>query len=143
MLDECKHKVDKYGLRDKSCFIKSDILEYEFAKNEKYDCVLIGFLLSHFTRSQEETFFKKLKAVLNKGAEILIIDSTWTKVRAKNQNKEDISERRLNDGRTFKIYKRYFDAGDLAALLDRNGFIVKNDFFGYSFTAVIGAVPDK
>ncbi len=140
MLDECKQKVDIYGVRDRSTFIRRDILDYEFDENDKYDCAIIGFLLSHFTKVQEEVLFRKLKSILKKGSEILIIDSTWTKVRAKSQNKEDVSERRLNDGRSFKIYKRYFDTGDLPALLESHGITVKDSFFGNSFAAVIGVV---
>jgi DNA-binding transcriptional MerR regulator len=140
MLRECKQKVDQYRIADRSKFIQSDFLEYTFDENARYDCALIGFLLSHFTKTQEEVLFRKLKAILRKGSEILIIDSTWTKIRAKNQNKEDISERQLNDGRSFKIYKRYFDVGDLPALLESHGITVKDSFFGNSFTAVIGIV---
>lgn len=119
---------------------RRDILDYEFDENDKYDCAIIGFLLSHFTKVQEEVLFRKLKSILKKGSEILIIDSTWTKVRAKSQNKEDVSERRLNVGRSFKIYKRYFDAGDLPALLESNEITVKDSFFGNSLAAVIGVV---
>lgn len=140
MLDECRLRVDKLGIGDKSEYIKNDILEHEFDSAGKYDCAVIGFLLSHFTKVQEEVLFKKLKAICKPGSEILIIDNTWTKVRARDHNKEGIMERRLNDGRTFKIYKRYFDTGDLSTLLESYGITMKNEFFGNSFTAVLGVI---
>lgn len=140
MLKLCKLKANKYRIMDKSTFIKSDILDYIFDINEKYDSAVIGFLLSHFTKAQEEVFFEKLKGVLKPGSEILIIDSTWTKERAKKQNKEDITDRSLNDGRSFKIYKKYFDVDELPKLLTSYGIRVKDCFFGNTFVAVIGVV---
>jgi DNA-binding transcriptional MerR regulator len=140
MIKECKRRANEYGIMDRSKIIRSDILDYIFDVNDKYDSALIGFLLSHFTKAQEEVFFTKLKSILKPGSEILIIDSTWTKERAKKQNKEDIVERYLNDGRSYKIYKKYFDVDDLPALLNNYGITVKDCFFGNTFVAVIGIV---
>lgn len=138
MLKECRLKAEKFGITGNSRFIVSDILNYTFEETDRFDCALIGFLLGHFIKTQEEVFFKKLKGILKPGAEILIIDSTWTRERAKKQNKEDIAERCLNDGRTFRIYKKYFDEDDLPALLNSYGIAVKDSFFGNTFAAVIG-----
>ena len=140
MLKECRLKAERFGITGRSRFIKSDILDYFFEETDRFDCAFIGFLLGHFTKTQEEVFFKKLKDILKPGAEILIIDSTWNKERAKKLNKEDIVERRLNDGRTFKIYKKYFDEDDLPALLNNYGITVKDSFFGNTFAAVIGII---
>ena len=138
MLKLCRKKAENFEVIEISSFIKSDILDYSFEETVKFDCALIGFLLGHFTIAQEEIFFKKLKRLLRPGAEILIIDSTWNKGRAKTLHKEDVVERRLNDGRTFKIYKKYFDEEDLPALLNFYGISVKDSFFGETFVAVIG-----
>lgn len=140
MLEQCRVKADKFDIVNRSVFINDDILEYEFEAGNLFDCSVMGFLLGHFTHEQEEILFDKLKRYLKPGSEILIIDSTWTRQRAKTQNKEDITERYLNDGRSFKIYKRYFEEGDLEALLKRYGVHVQKAFFGYTFTAVIGVI---
>lgn len=141
MLKQCRKKIDFYGIAGRALVIKGDILEHEFAEECAYDSAVIGFLLGHFTPEQETILFDKLKYILKPGSEILVIDSTWTRERAKKQNKEDIAERHLNDGRSFKIYKRYFDEGDLAAILDKYGITVKKSYFGTTFTAIIGIVP--
>ncbi len=140
MIKQCKLRASEYGVLDKSRIIKSDILDYVFNENEKYESALIGFLLGHFTKTQEEVFFNKLKSILKPESEVLIIDSTWTKERAKKQNKEDIAIRSLNDGRSYKIYKKYFDVDDLPKLLNSYGITVKDYFFGNTFVAVLGKV---
>jgi ubiquinone/menaquinone biosynthesis C-methylase UbiE len=140
MLEECKHKAGQFEIMDRAKFIKGDILEYKFDDEEKFDCAIIGFLIGHFTKVQDEIFFNTLRKILKKGSEFLIIDNTWTRKRAEKQNKEDIAERRLNDGRSYKIYKKYFGEEDLPNLLRSYDFIVKDSFFGNTFAAVIGVV---
>ncbi|MDP4094041.1 MAG: MerR family transcriptional regulator [Bacillota bacterium] len=140
MLKVCRQTIEEHNISDISRLIAGDILEYSFADGEKFDSAVVGFLLGHFTETQDKVFFEKLKSILRPGSEILFIDSTWTKERAKNQNKEDITERYLKDGRSFKIYKRYFDKEDLQTLLSKYGISVTASFFGSTFTAVIGKV---
>lgn len=140
MLNLCKNRAMEYGITDRSTFLQSDILKQEWNDNAMFDCAVIGFLLGHFTKYQEDSFFEMLHRILKPGAEFLIIDNTWTEKRAKTQNKEDIVQRELRDGRTYKIYKRYFEKDDLPDLLKRYQFKVKDYFFGYTFTAVIGEV---
>lgn len=140
MLKECKSKAGQYRILNQSVFMNADILEYECGNKEQYDCAVIGFLIGHFTKAQEKALFEKLGRILKRGSEILIIDSTWTRKRAEKQNKEDIEVRRLNDGSTYKIYKKYFDRDELAELIRGYGFTVKDTYFGNTFTAVSGVL---
>lgn len=138
MLEACREKAAGLGIEPQSLFIQDDILEHEFGRRERYDSAVVGFLLSHFTRRQEEAFFHRLRGILRPGARLLIVDSTWSRERARTQNKEDIEERCLNDGRRFTIYKRYFDKEDLPAMLARYGITVKEYYFGKTFVLITG-----
>lgn len=140
MLGICKSRTNHYGITDRATFIQCDILEQEWKEEAIFDSAVIGFLVGHFTKFQEEIFFETLRKILKPGSEFLIIENTWTAKRAKKQNKEDIAQRQLNDGRNFNIYKKYFVEEDLPNLLKHYHFKVKNNFFGKTFTAVIGEV---
>ncbi len=139
MLELCRVRADEYGIADRATFIQDDILKYQWKEEAIFDRAVIGFLLGHFTKVQEETFFEILRKLLKPGSDFLIIENTWTEKRAKMQNKEDIVQRQLNDGKNYKIYKRYFEKDDLPNLLKRYHFKVKDIFFGKTFTAVIGS----
>jgi DNA-binding transcriptional MerR regulator len=140
MLQQCKIRAEEYGIADRATFIRRDILSYEWNEEAVFDSAVIGFLLGHFTKLQEDLFFGTLRKILKPGSEILIIENTWTDKRAKKQNKEDIAQRQLKDGRNYKIYKKYYEKDDLPKLLQQYHFKVKDNFFGKSFTAVIGEV---
>jgi hypothetical protein len=140
MLEQCRQRAVDYGILEHSVFMQEDILKYEPKDRNIYDCAVIGFPLGHFTKVQEDIFFRLLRKVLKPGSEILIIENTWNKDRAKKKNKDDIAVRQLNDGRTYKIYKRYFEEADLPNLLIRYNIKLKKKYFGKSFTAVIGEI---
>jgi DNA-binding transcriptional MerR regulator len=140
MLKLCKLRADAYGITDRAEFVQCDVLKRRWEGEASFDSAVIGFLLGHFTKIQEDIFFDILRRILKPGSEFLIIDNTWTEKRAKKQNKEDIVQRQLKDGRNFKIYKRYFDKDDLPKLLKHYNYKVKDSFFGKTFTAVIGEV---
>ena len=133
MLEECKKRVISLGYTDKAKFIQMDALNLKF--DTKFDSAIIGFLLSHFTEEKENQFFSLLKDVLVNNGTFLVLDSTWTDERKKVRSKEDVQERKLTDGRKFKIYKKYFDEKDLYKMTEKNGFRILDIFFGETFLA--------
>ncbi len=138
MLQLCKMRTEQYKIDDKCKFINDDIFKHKFLEDEKFDCAAAGFLVGHFPKVYEEYFFNVLKKILNKGSKILIIENTWNDKRAKKQNKEDIAVRNLDDGREFKIYKKYYNQYELDDTVKKYGFKIIDSFFGNTFTAVIG-----
>ena len=136
MLSICKERVEKLGLKNISNFIQGDFLDVNL-ETSKYDCALVGFLLSHLTHEQEKTFWGRLKEILKTNSQLMFIDSAWNKKRKQYREKEGIQERVLNDGRTFKVYKRYFKKSDVKEMFERYNFVIKSYYIGDAFIAAI------
>jgi SAM-dependent methyltransferase len=103
----------------------------------KYDCALVGFLLSHLTFQQEKIFFEKLGEILKTNSQLMFIDSIWNERRQQYREKEGIQERVLSDGRIFRVYKRYFDESDVEEMLKRYKFEVISYYTGEALIAAI------
>ncbi len=139
MLKECRKRVEKLGLVNIVNLIQGDFFEVKL-KNNAFDSALVGFLLSHFTLEQEKIFFLKLKRILKPNGQLMLIESAWNNERQKYRKKEGIQERALNDGRIFKIYKRYFDKLDIEEIFKRNNFKIKSCYGG---KAIISATLER
>ena len=137
MLDECRKKIDRYDLRDRVTLLKGDVFEHEFDTGA-YDSVLVGFLFSHLTESQEASAFLALRKMLGTTGHFLILDSAWSAERAKANDKVGRQERRLNDGTRFEVYKRYFDREDVLGWATRYETQLSVEHFGTGFFAVTG-----
>ncbi len=133
MLGECKKRVISSGYADRSKFFQMDVLDIKL--NTKFNSAIIGFLLSHFDERQESRFFSLLKDILADDGTFLVLDSTWTDERKKVKSKEDVQERKLTDGRKFKIYKKYFNEDDLYNMAKNNGYKILDVYFGEAFLA--------
>jgi ubiquinone/menaquinone biosynthesis C-methylase UbiE len=92
--------------------VRGDVFRVPF-RCHTFDCALVGFFLSHLDKARERTLFHILEAVLKPGGTLVILDSVWSEERAKTRPKAGRQMRKLNDGRSFDIYKRYFDAADI------------------------------
>jgi ubiquinone/menaquinone biosynthesis C-methylase UbiE len=136
MLSKCKDRAEELGLADISSFIQGDFLDVNLEAS-KYDCALVGFLLSHLTLEQEKTFFWKLEEVLKTNPRLMFIDSAWNKRRQRYREKEAVQERVLNEGRIFRVYKRYFDKSDVEEMLKRYKFEVISYYTGEALIAAI------
>jgi ubiquinone/menaquinone biosynthesis C-methylase UbiE len=137
MLSECKRRVDQLGLKDKCHFVQKDFFKPTF-ENCLFESALVGFFISHLSLEIERSFFAKLKKILKSNAQLMFIDSAWSRIRQQYRQKEGLQERSLNDGRIFTIYKRYFDKSDIEGMFERYGFKLESSYMGDIFVAVIG-----
>ena len=137
MLDECRKKVDAHGLADRCVLLRGDVLDHQFPA-ARYDCALVGFLLSHLTEAEEARLFDALKRMLAPSGHFLLLESAWSPERAKVNPKADQQERRLNDGTAFEIYKRYIDRDDVLEWQRRHDVALEIEHFGAAFVAVSG-----
>ena len=137
MLSESRKRAKSLRVENKASFVLGDFFVHEF-KPPLFDCALIGFLLSHLTREQEHRFFVKLESLLRPGGKILIIDSAWSEERAKTREKEGRQERVLDDGRSFEIYKKYFDKDDISSMEEKHRLNLAIEHSERSFIAVSG-----
>lgn len=111
MLRESREKAGEHDVESISRFIRGDALEVRL-EDRSFDSVLVGFFLSHVTDRQMALFFRNLRNLLKPDGRVLILDSIWSPFR-KSRPKEGTTNRRLNDGRQYEIYKRYFETADL------------------------------
>jgi demethylmenaquinone methyltransferase/2-methoxy-6-polyprenyl-1,4-benzoquinol methylase len=139
MLDECRKKIAALGASERMTIVEGDVLAHSL-DHRAYDSALVGFLLSHFTDAQEQVLFDRLRATLNHDGRFLILDSAWSLERARFNAKSERQQRRLNDGTTFDIYKRYIDRQDVAEWEDKYGVTTTIEHFGAAFLAVSGRV---
>ena len=136
MLSKCKDRVENLGLATTLNFIQGDFLDVNL-ETSQYDCALVGFFLSHLTSEQEKAFFGRLEEIMKPNPQLMFIDSAWNKKREQYWEREGFQERVLNGGRTFRVYKRYFDKSDVEEMLKRYGFEVISSYIGEALIAVI------
>jgi ubiquinone/menaquinone biosynthesis C-methylase UbiE len=136
MLSKCRDRVEELGFTNTSHFIQGDFLDANVGTSE-YDCALVGFLLSHLTFQQEKVFFRKLGEILRPNPQLMFIDSVWNERRQQHREKEGIQHRVLSDGRTFEIYKRYFEKPDVEEMLKRYHFRIESCYVGDALIAAV------
>jgi demethylmenaquinone methyltransferase/2-methoxy-6-polyprenyl-1,4-benzoquinol methylase len=139
MLAEAQAKARSLGIVARCEIVPGDFFEHEFSRHS-YDTVLVGFFLSHLTEAQERILFDALRTLLSPGGRFLILDSAWSPERAKSNRKVGHQTRRLNDGRSFEIYKRYCDRDDILSWTQKHDVELCIEHFGLAFYAVSGAL---
>jgi ubiquinone/menaquinone biosynthesis C-methylase UbiE len=137
MLDECRKKVMALNVASRTTVILGDVFEHAFTPRA-YDAALIGFLISHLSEGEEQQLFDRLKALLSEGGRFLILDSAWSLARARFNTKVGRQQRRLNDGTSFEIYKRYIDRQDILDWTTKYDVAVSIEHFGNAFVVVSG-----
>jgi demethylmenaquinone methyltransferase/2-methoxy-6-polyprenyl-1,4-benzoquinol methylase len=142
MLAECRKKIDRFGLADRSTVVRDDVLAWN-CTDPSHDCAIVGFLLSHLTDEQAPRLFDALRSALGPGGRFLIMDSAWTDMRSQFNAKIERQERRLNDGTALDIYKRYFDRSDISAWSSKYQVSTTIEYFGDAFLAVSGQLMSR
>jgi ubiquinone/menaquinone biosynthesis C-methylase UbiE len=137
MLQECKRKLDVLHLKMKCHIIHGDFFSVELPL-KKYSSALIAFFLSHVPPERESMFFSTLRHVLKPHASVLMLDSVWNRTRQRYSRKEGFQQRTLTDGKTFTIYKRYFDKQDIECLKRHYRIRLETAHFGDVFFAARG-----
>jgi demethylmenaquinone methyltransferase/2-methoxy-6-polyprenyl-1,4-benzoquinol methylase len=141
VLIECSNRVDRLTLAKAPHYVQGNFFDIELG-DSVFDCAMIGFLLSHFTSELEEVFFRKLEAILRPHAKIMIIDSLWNQRRKKYRHKEGVEERVLNDGRRFRVYKRYLEQSEIEEILEKNSYQLETLYAGELLFAAIAEHAD-
>lgn len=140
MLAEARAKTDAFGITADCIFQQGDFFVHGF-EEQGYDTALAGFFLSHVTEDQEPVLFNALRRMLEPSGRFLLLDSAWSAEREKVNVKIGRQARRLNDGTTFEIYKRYFDATDVARWARNHDAVLRIEHLGPAFCAVSGRFP--
>jgi demethylmenaquinone methyltransferase/2-methoxy-6-polyprenyl-1,4-benzoquinol methylase len=116
--------INKARLRSESVrYIEADV--FDWRPSERFDVVFFGFWLSHVPESKFEAFWELVRASLAPQGRVFFVDSLREPTStASDQPLSDtnITVRRLNDGRSFEIYKVFYDPLDLQRRLARLGW---------------------
>jgi len=136
MLSECRRKAEQLGVLEKCHFVHADFFTTDLST--QYTGALTGFLLSHLSFTWEARFFARLESILKPRAPLLLIDSAWSSKRRRYRQKEGIQKRSLRDGRTFLVYKRYFDRSDIGRIFTMHNLTLNSLYFGDVFFAALG-----
>ena len=102
-------------------FVQADAIPLPF-EDAAFDRVFTGHFYGHLEGSEREAFRAEARRV---APELVIVDSA---VRPDHEREEQ-QERILNDGSRFHVYKRYFDADELARELGGGTVLHASDWF--------------
>jgi demethylmenaquinone methyltransferase/2-methoxy-6-polyprenyl-1,4-benzoquinol methylase len=102
-------------------FVKADATELPF-EDGAFDRVFTGHFYGHLEDGAREAFLAEARRL---APELVVVDSA---VRPDHE-REEWQTRVLNDGSRHQVYKRYFDAGELAAELGGGTVLHASDWF--------------
>jgi demethylmenaquinone methyltransferase/2-methoxy-6-polyprenyl-1,4-benzoquinol methylase len=105
-----------------------------------YDLVVFGFWLSHVPPDKLPTFLDAVSAAVRPGGHVFIMDEPAGGKQLSGPLEDGhYQTRKLQDGRTFRIIKVYYDPHEIGQMLKQRGFgeieVVKGDYF-FHLTAV-------
>lgn len=103
--------------------IKQDIFSLSIDNPNNYDACFFGFWLSHVPENQLDEFFQTIKKSLAKNARVIIFDSYLNQTELNCLKYEDnVQDRALNNGKVFKVYKKYYTKEELENLIGNRYF---------------------
>jgi SAM-dependent methyltransferase len=108
-------------------YLQADLFQWLPGPGERYDTVFFGFWLSHVPPERFTQFWELVRSCLAPGGRVFFVDSrhqeTSTAVdHVLPEPSATVLQRRLNDGREFRIYKIFYDPAALGAELGRLGW---------------------
>lgn len=113
---------------------------FQWQPEAQYDVVFFSFWLSHVPPDQFAPFWAAVRAALKPAGRVFLIDSrrhvhSGAINHVAQPEGELLQERKLNDGRTFAVVKRYYAPAELSAALAELGwtsdFAITPQFFVY------------
>jgi 2-polyprenyl-3-methyl-5-hydroxy-6-metoxy-1,4-benzoquinol methylase len=106
-------------------YIVADL--FDWTPNQQFDFVFFGFWLSHVPMEQFVPFWQMVKAALKPNGRVFFVDSRLTQEStARNHaalNHQGYSERKLNDGRTYRVVKIFHEPTQLQESLQSLGWL--------------------
>jgi 2-polyprenyl-3-methyl-5-hydroxy-6-metoxy-1,4-benzoquinol methylase len=106
-------------------YIVADL--FSWTPNQQFDFIFFGFWLSHVPMEQFAPFWQMVKGALKPNGRVFFVDSRFTQEStARNHealNQQGYSERKLNDGRTYRIVKIFYEPSQLQESLQSLGLL--------------------
>lgn len=106
-------------------YIVADL--FNWTPNQQFDFVFFGFWLSHVPLEQFAPFWQMVKEALKPNGRVFFVDSLFTQEStARNHaalNQQGYSELKLNDGRTYRVVKIFYEPTQLQESLQSLGWL--------------------
>ena len=118
-------------------YIEADL--FEWRPQRQFDMVFFSFWLSHVPEQAFDGFWQLVRDCLAPAGRVFFIDSrkdpASTAIDHRLPDDAPLTERRLNDGRTFNVYKIFYEPAVLEQRLARLGWRIQvaetNRYFIY------------
>jgi demethylmenaquinone methyltransferase/2-methoxy-6-polyprenyl-1,4-benzoquinol methylase len=121
-LDQSKRMLEEAHKQAPSITcVQGDGLALPFVDNS-FDRVFTGHFYGHLEPAERERFLSEARRVAN---EVVVVDAS----RAHSEVDEQMSQRVLNDGSTWEVFKRYFTGAGLAAELGGGEVLFEGEYF--------------
>lgn len=105
-------------------YIEADL--FTWAPAERYDVVFFSFWLSHVPPDRFDAFWRTVAQALKPQGRVFFIDSAPDQTSTARDHTmpgdDGVQERKLNDGRSFRIVKLFYDPAELSDRLRRLGW---------------------
>jgi SAM-dependent methyltransferase len=120
-------------------YVQADLFEWT-PEPASFDVCVFSFWLSHVPEQRFAAFWEMVGSALRPGGRVLFIDSARTDRSTAADHRlpgggESTMMRRLDDGREFRVVKRFYDPSALQSDLASLGFDVRvattGEFFIY------------
>ncbi len=102
-------------------YIQADLFAWQ--PEAKYDSVFFSFWLSHVPDDLFDSFWAMVSQALRPNGRAFLIDSRAAESSTARDHKlpeaNGMQERRLNDSRSFRVFKRYWEAKELSPRLEQ------------------------
>lgn len=124
-IDAAPEMVEIARLRVPSANVTFEVADmFSWTTEAGFDVIFFSALLSHVPTSRFEQFWQLLRSLLAEGGRVLFIDehADEREKEAYVAGQDEIVERRLRDGRTFRIVKNFLDPDRLAHRLHELGW---------------------
>jgi demethylmenaquinone methyltransferase/2-methoxy-6-polyprenyl-1,4-benzoquinol methylase len=119
-----QQRLTDAGLAERVSFQQVDLFDWQ--PDRQYDALFIGYFLSHVPAERLDGFLSAIASALRPGGRFGMLDGRRDERSSSPDQpppteEEHVMTRRLNDGRTFQIVKRYDEPKELEAALARHG----------------------
>lgn len=102
---------------------------FEWRPEREFDTVFFSFWLSHVPEQAFENFWRLVRSCIAPGGRVFFIDSrrdaSSTAVDHQLPDTGHVTQRKLNDGRTYHVYKIFHDPEYLESRLDGLGWSIE------------------
>ena len=121
-LDQSKRMLEEAHKQAPSITcVQGDGLALPFV-DDSFDRVFTGHFYGHLEPAERERFLSEARRV---APELVVVDAS----RAHSEVDEQMSQRVLNDGSTWEVFKRYFTGPGLAAELGGGEVLFEGEYF--------------